>query len=79
MYFKNGCPYCVRASALLSEKGVKVDKIEAESNHEIRERMRELSGRNTFPQIFIDDKHIGGCDDLFALDQRGALDPLLEA
>lgn len=79
MYYKNGCPYCVRASALLDSKGAKVETIEAEWDPKIRAQMRELSGRNTFPQIFIDDKHIGGCDDLFALDQKGGLDPLLAA
>lgn len=79
MYYKNGCPYCVRASALFDNKGVKVEIIEAETKPEVRARMRELSGRNTFPQIFIDGKHIGGCDDLFALDHKGGLDPLLAA
>ncbi|MEK7660849.1 MAG: glutaredoxin 3 [Pseudomonadota bacterium] len=79
MYYKNGCPYCVRANALFVEKGAKVEIIEAETNPEIRAQMRELSGRNTFPQIFIGGKHIGGCDDLFALDHKGGLDPLLAA
>lgn len=77
MYYKNGCPYCVRAKSLLVSKGVDIEEIEAETDSTVRAQMRERSGRNTFPQIFIDGKHIGGCDDLFMLDMDGGLDPLL--
>ena len=78
MYTKFMCPFCVRAKNLLSEKGIDVIDIPAWMDKAKRTEMNERSGgRNTFPQIFIDGKHIGGCDDLFALDRRGGLDPLL--
>lgn len=77
IYTKIGCPYCIRALHLLQEKGANITNIEAASNPEIRKEMNEKSGRNTFPQIFIGEKHIGGCDDLYALNAKGGLDPLL--
>lgn len=77
VYHKIGCPYCIKALGLLRSKSKNITEIEAASNPEIRREMNEKSGRNTFPQIFIDNKHIGGCDDLFALDARGGLDKLL--
>lgn len=78
MYTKAFCPFCIRAKALLKKKGVKVIDIPAAMNRDKRKEMNERSGgRNTFPQIFIDGKHIGGCDDIHALDRRGGLDPLL--
>lgn len=77
IYHKIGCPYCMRAFDLLRSKNAKITEIEAASNAKTRQEMNEKSGRNTFPQIFIDGKHIGGCDDLFALDAKGGLDPLL--
>jgi glutaredoxin 3 len=79
IYTKIGCPFCSRALALLDTKGVKVTNIEAASKPDIRAKMNELSGRNTFPQVFIGAKHIGGCDDLMALEQKGELDALLAA
>jgi len=78
MYTKAFCPFCIRAKALLKKKGVKVIDIPAAMNRDKRKEMNERSGgANTFPQIFIDGKHIGGCDDIHALDRRGGLDPLL--
>jgi len=78
IYTKMMCPFCVRAKALLKTKGASFKDIPAYMDSSKRAEMRERSGgRNTFPQIFIDGKHIGGCDDLFALDARGGLDPLL--
>lgn len=77
VYTKIGCPYCERAMALLDSKGASYKNIEAARNPEIRAEMNAKSGRNTFPQIFINDKHIGGCDDIFALERSGGLDPLL--
>ena len=78
MYTKMMCPFCVRAKSLLKKKGVEVIDIPAWMDGGKRAEMRERSGgRNTFPQIFIDGKHIGGCDDLFDLDRAGGLDPLL--
>lgn len=77
MYTKMGCPFCIRAKSLLKKKGVEIIDIPAAMNKARRAEMNERSGRNTFPQIFIDGQHIGGCDDLFALENKGALDPLL--
>ena len=77
MYTKMMCPYCTRAKALLSKKGVEIIDIPAYMDASKRREMNDRSGRNTFPQIFIDGKHIGGCDDLYALDASGGLDPLL--
>jgi len=78
MYTKAMCPFCVRAKRLLKAKGVKFIDIPAWMDSKKRAEMRERSGgRKTFPQIFINGKHIGGCDDLHALDARGGLDPLL--
>lgn len=79
IYTKYFCPYCERALALLEKKGADITNIEASSNAEMRAKMNELSGRNTFPQIFIGGTHIGGCDDLMALEAKGGLDPLLSA
>jgi glutaredoxin 3 len=72
------CPYCEGAKELLSSKGVSFHEIDASGNRDIRQQMIERSGgRSTFPQIFIGDTHVGGCDDLYALDAAGKLDPLL--
>ena len=79
VYTKPYCPYCSRALALLAQKGVEVDEIEASSDMALRQEMIQKSGRATYPQIFIGDRHIGGCDDLMALDRQGGLDPLLSA
>lgn len=77
MYTKAFCPFCVRAQSLLKNKGVKYMDIPAAMDRDKRKEMNERSGRNTFPQIFIDGKHIGGCDDVFALERSGKLDNLL--
>ncbi len=80
MYSKRMCPYCIRAKSLLKSKNVDIIDIPASSDLEKRREMNERSnGRNTFPQIFIDGVHIGGCDDLFALENAGKLDSLLAA
>ena len=79
VYTKPYCPFCVRAMALLKHKGVEVTEIEASSDPEKRQEMMKRSGRSTFPQIFIGDRHIGGCDDIMALERSGGLDPLLAA
>jgi glutaredoxin 3 len=72
------CPYCQDAKELLSRKGVVFDEIDATGDREVRKQMIErANGRSTFPQIFIDSTHVGGCDDLYALDEAGGLDPLL--
>lgn len=78
MYTTAVCPYCLRAEALLKRKGVAdIEKIRVDLDPARREEMMTLTGRRTVPQIFIDDYHVGGCDDLFDLDHRGELDPLL--
>jgi glutaredoxin 3 len=72
------CPYCQEAKELLSRKGVVFHEIDASGNRDIRKQMIErANGRSTFPQIFIGATHVGGCDDLYALDDAGKLDPLL--
>jgi len=70
------CPFCVRAKKLFDKKEVNYEDIPA-TGPEKRAEMNKRSGRNTFPQIFIDGKHIGGCDDLMALERAGGLDPLI--
>jgi len=77
IYTTGVCPYCVRAKHLLQHKGAHFDEIRIDTDPKQRRIMMERSRRRTVPQIFIDDFHVGGCDDLFALDNRGELDPLL--
>lgn len=77
MYTKFMCPFCIRAKSLFEKKGVDVIDMEASRDQAKRAEMNKRSGRNTFPQIFIDGKHVGGCDDLMALEASGGLDPLL--
>jgi len=79
IYTTKICPYCVRAKQLLERKGVAYQEISAE-DEAVREAMIiKAGGRRTVPQIFIGDTHVGGCDDLYALDKEGKLDPLLKA
>ncbi len=78
VYSSMWCPYCARAKALLDRKGVTYQEVDVFSDSRRREEMRSRTGgRNTVPQIFIGDTHVGGCDDLHALDAAGRLDPLL--
>jgi len=78
MYTTAVCPYCIRAKQILKAKGVDaIDEVRVDLDPQQRFRMMEITGRRTVPQIFIGDTHVGGCDDLVALDQRGGLDPLL--
>lgn len=78
MYTTQVCPYCLRAKALLKERGVAaIDEVRVDLDPAARMAMVERTGRRTVPQIFIGEAHIGGCDDLVALDQRGGLMPLL--
>ena len=78
MYTTQVCPFCVRAKALLKQRGVEqIEEIRVDLDPEQRDRMVSLTGRRAVPQIFIGDTHVGGCDDLMALDQRGGLMPLL--
>jgi len=80
MYTTQVCPYCLRAKALLKQRGVgQIEEVRVDLDPAERDRMIELTGRRTVPQIFIGETHVGGCDDLVALDQRGGLMPLLGA
>ena len=80
MYTTQVCPYCQRAKALLQQRGVaQIEEIRVDLNPAERDTMVQITGRRTVPQIFIGDTHVGGCDDLVALDQRGGLLALLQA
>ena len=78
IYTKPYCPYCIRAVELLETKGVAFDEIEAAFDPDKRQELIQRSGRATFPQIFIAGQHIGGCDDMVALERAGKLDALLQ-
>jgi glutaredoxin 3 len=74
------CPYCVRAKALLKKKGAAFDEVDVFMDADARQEMEDKSnGARSVPQIFIGEKHVGGCDDLYALENKGQLDPLLNA
>ncbi|MGK7947438.1 MAG: glutaredoxin 3 [Xenococcaceae cyanobacterium] len=78
IYTWQTCPYCIRAKLLLWWKGVNFTEYKIDGNNEAREKMAQrANGRRSVPQIFINDRHIGGCDDIHALDAKGELDPLL--
>jgi glutaredoxin 3 len=80
IYTQDWCPYCVRAKQLFDKRGVAYREISAERGTAARaEAISRSGGRTSVPQIFIDGQHIGGCDDLMALDRAGGLDPLLQA
>ena len=80
MYTTAVCPYCVQAKRLLQQRGVgTIEEIRVDANPQERMKMMEITGRRTVPQIFIGDTHVGGCDDLMALDSQGGLLPLLNA
>jgi glutaredoxin 3 len=78
VYVSDWCPYCERAKALLADKNVEFSEINVEDDSKLREEMIARSNRRTVPQIFIGDKHVGGCDDLFELDRSGELDRLIQ-
>jgi glutaredoxin 3 len=80
MYTTGVCPYCVRAKQILQAKGVaQIEEVRIDLDPEQRAHMMAITGRRTVPQIFIGETHVGGCDDLIALDGRGGLMPLLQA
>jgi glutaredoxin 3 len=80
MYTTAYCPYCTRAKQLLQARGVEsIDEIRIDTDPQARSTMMEITKRRTVPQIFVGDTHVGGCDDLIALDGRGELVPLLQA
>lgn len=79
MYTTQVCPYCIRAKALLKQRGVQaIDEVRIDLDPAQRDQMIALTGRRTVPQIFIGNTHVGGCDDLMALDRAGGLQPLLQ-
>lgn len=78
IYTRDFCPYCTRAKQLLAQKNVKFEEINAGMDAKKKQEMiKRSNGGRTFPQIFIGDTHVGGCDDMMALDRRGALDAML--
>ena len=80
MYTTAVCPYCIRAKQILKSKGVdQIEEIRIDMDPDARATMMQVTQRRTVPQIFIGDTHVGGCDDLMALDSRGGLEPLLKA
>jgi glutaredoxin 3 len=80
MYCTAVCPYCVRAESLLRQRGVaQIEKIRIDEDPAQRDAMIARTGRRTVPQIYVGDRHVGGCDDLYALDRAGGLAPLLSA
>ena len=79
VYSTDWCPFCTRARGLLERKGAKFEVIDVDERPEARAEMMARSGRRSVPQIFIGDTHVGGCDDLYALDAAGGLDPLLKS
>ena len=79
IYTWSRCPFCIRAKALLDKKGVDYTEYCIDGDEAARAQMAERAGRRSLPQIFINDQHIGGCDDIHALDRAGKLDPMLTA
>jgi glutaredoxin 3 len=77
LYSSRWCGFCMRAKMLLDSKGVEYNEIDVDQDSALRAQMMQRSGRRTVPQIFIDEVHVGGCDDLFALERSGQLDELL--
>ena len=79
IYSSDNCPYCSRAKALLQQRGVTdYEEIVVDGKPDVRAQMAKITGRTSVPQIFVGDTHVGGCDDLHALDRQGGLEPLLK-
>jgi glutaredoxin 3 len=79
MYSSGYCGFCFRAKRLLDSKGIAYQEISVDGHNDLRQQMMQISGGRTVPQIIINDKAIGGCDELYALERQGQLDPLLNA
>jgi glutaredoxin 3 len=77
VYSSDWCPFCIRAKALLNKKGVAFTEIKVDGKRDVRAEMARRAGRTSVPQIWIGETHVGGCDELHALERRGELDPLL--
>ena len=78
IYTTRFCPYCVQAKRLLQQKSVQFTEVAVDGDRELRQEMMKKSGRNTVPQIWVGDHHVGGCDDLMLLERNGQLDKLLQ-
>ena len=78
LYVSDWCPYCQRAKGLLTQKNIAFSEINVDEDVKFRDEMIARSNRRTVPQIFLGDKHLGGCDDLYALDDNGELDRLIQ-
>ncbi|MFC5694190.1 glutaredoxin 3 [Pseudomonas sp. GCM10022186] len=79
VYSSAWCPYCIRAKQLLDSKGARYEEISVDGNPAVRAEMTRKAGRTSVPQIWIGQAHVGGCDDLYALERAGKLDALLQA
>jgi len=79
VYSSDYCPFCHSAKRLLASKGVAFEEVKVDGKPDVRREMASKAGRTSVPQIWIDERHVGGCDDLYALDKAGKLDPLLQA
>ena len=79
IYSSDWCPYCIRAKQLLTHKGVAFNEIKVDGQPDARAEMTRKAGRTSVPQIWMGDRHVGGCDDLYALERAGKLDALLKA
>lgn len=79
LYSSRLCPYCTQAKRLLDQKGLQYRELLVDGNPELRQEAMQRSGQRTVPQIWVGDTHVGGCDDLFALERAGALDGLIES
>ncbi|AIR89091.1 glutaredoxin 3 [Pseudomonas cremoricolorata] len=79
VYSSDYCPYCIRAKQLLNSKGVDFEEIKVDGKPQVRAQMSQKAGRTSVPQIWIGSTHVGGCDELFALERAGKLDPLLQS
>lgn len=77
MYSSNWCPFCIRAKTLLKNKNIDFEEIHVDGKPDVRAAMAKKAGRTSVPQIWIDDYHVGGCDELFALERAGKLDGLI--
>lgn len=77
MYCSDWCPFCIRAKTLLQKKGIAFEEIRVDGKPDVRAQMAKKAGRTSVPQIWIDELHVGGCDELFALERAGKLDALV--
>jgi len=77
IYFSEYCPYCKSVEALMKKKNISFEKIDVDSDISLRQEMLEISGRTSVPQVFVNDLHLGGCDDVYDLENKGKLDSLI--